>query len=271
MRQHIPSRTRSAVQTGAIVATALGAVAAAGLYAVKAPSSQVFGPSVCAGPGNRRSLALTFDDGPSLGTLALLEYLKQEDVRATFFQCGANVERHPEIARAVHVAGHEIGNHTFSHPRLCPRIGWQPNFRSRGEIFKEFAQTQTLMQALGIQPRLLRAPYGLRWFGLRETQQRLDLLGVIWTVIAHDWEWDAEAVTKLVLRKAAPGGIICLHDGRDTRLDPDIRVTLAAIKRIIPALKKEGYAFEAVSEILRQDPISRPRIDHGLALLHERS
>ncbi len=239
-----------------MVATALSAVAAAGLYAVKARSSQVFGPSVFSGPGNRRSLALTFDDGPSPGTLASLDYLKQEDVRVTFFQCGANVERHPEITRAVHVAGHEVGNHTFSHPRLCPRLGWQPNFRSSGEIFREFALPQNLMQALGIQPRLLRAPYGLRWFGLRETQRRLGLLGVMWTVIAHDWEWDAEAVTKLVLGKAAPGGIVCLHDGRDTRLDPDIRVTLAAIKRIVPALKKEGYTFESVSEILRQDPTS---------------
>ena len=186
------------------MATALGAVAVAVRYAVKAPSSQVFGYSVFAGPGNRRTIALTFDDGPSPGTLAILEYLKQEGIRATFFQCGANIERHPEITRAVHVAGHEIGNHTFSHLRLCPRIGWQPNFSSRRAIFEEFVRTQVLMQTLGVRPRLLRVPYGLRWFGLRETQRRLGLLGVMWTVIGHDWEWDADAVTKLVLHVHIP-------------------------------------------------------------------
>ena len=236
---------------GLAVAAAVGACVAGGYYAVKGRSSQVFGPSMYAGTGDRRSVALTFDDGPSPGTIELLDYLAGENVRATFFQCGANVERHPEIARAVHEAGHEIGNHAYSHPRLCPRLGWQPNLLSSNEIFEEFARTQRLLQAMGIEPTLLRAPYGLRWFGLRETQRRLGLLGVMWTVIGRDWEWGAEAIARLVLEKTRPGGIICLHDGRDIRPNPDISATLAAVKLIVPALKRDGYAFETVSELMR--------------------
>ena len=229
----------------------LAAAALTVRYAVKARCSQVFGSSVCAGPGHRRSLALTFDDGPSAGTLSLLAYLREQDVRATFFQCGANIRRHPDITRAVHAVGHEIGNHTFSHPRLCPRVGWQPNVLSPQRIFEEFAETQRLLRDLDIKARLLRAPYGLRWFGLRRVQRQLKLLGVMWTVIGHDWEWSAEKVAALVLHKVKPGSIVCLHDGRETRRSPDITETLAAVKLIIPQLKDAGYSFETVSEILR--------------------
>src|SRR5436309_207647 len=117
---------------GGIAAAAglAGAAVGAAAYSVRGRSSQVFGRSVYRGPGRRRSIALTFDDGPSPGTLELIDYLGREGVRATFFQCGLNVLRHPEISRGVRSAGHEIGNHTYSHARLCPRIGWQMQVRS---------------------------------------------------------------------------------------------------------------------------------------------
>ena len=235
--------------------TLLGAAGAcAVLYAVKARRSRVFGASRYRGPGARRSIALTFDDGPSPGTLELLDYLAGQKVCATFFQCGANVARHPEIARAVHAAGHEIGNHTYTHARLAPRLGWQPVFRSPQSIYEEFATTQALLQGqVGVCPRLLRAPYGLRWLGLRSAQRRLGLQGVMWTVIGHDWEWDAAAITELVLGKATAGGIVCLHDGRDIRPNPDIGPTLEAVRRIVPELKRRGFCFETVSELLRPD------------------
>jgi hypothetical protein len=75
---------------------------------------------------------------------------------------------------------------------------------------------------------------------------------VLWTVIAHDWEWDAEVVTEHLVRGASPGGIMCLHDGRDTRENPDVAVTLACVKRIVPRLREMGYGFETVSEIVRR-------------------
>ncbi len=224
----------------------------AAAYAVRGRSSQVFGPSVYRGPGKRRSIALTFDDGPSPGSLELLDYFAKEGVRATFFQCGANVLRHPDISRRLGEAGHEIGNHTYSHPRLCPTLGREMNFRSPQFILSEFSLAQAIIQAESkVEPKILRAPYGLRWYGIGETQRTLDLLGVMWTVIGHDWEWPADRVFDLVCRKASPGGIVCLHDGRDIRPNPDIKETLKSVKRLVPWLKDEGYGFETVSEILR--------------------
>ena len=225
--------------------------AAASTYGVHGRSAQLFGPSVCCGDSGRRSVALTFDDGPSPGSVGIAEYLALQGVPATFFQCGANVLRHPEIARELVAAGHEIGNHTFSHARLCPRLGWQPNLLSAEAIYQEFARAQeAIVQATGAVPHLLRAPYGLKWLGMGAAQRRLGLLGVMWSVIGHDWEWDPAQVAAHVLAGISAGAIVCLHDGRDTRVDPDVSVTLLALRRIVPELKAQGYSFETVSRLL---------------------
>lgn len=216
--------------------------------------SQLLAPSVYRGSSRRRAIALTFDDGPSPGTFVLLRLLEQEKVRATFFVCGQNVERHRDIANAIVLAGHELGNHTHTHARLCPRLGWKLNVLSPAMVIREVAKAQDAIErSTGVTPHLFRAPYGFRWFGLREAQRRFGLLGVMWTTIAHDWEWSAPRVAHHVLRRACPGGIVCLHDGRDTRPHPDISTTLEALREIIPALRRQGYAFETVSEMLGSD------------------
>ena len=220
--------------------------AAVTAYGVAGRAATLFGPSVHRGPGGRRSIALTFDDGPSEGTLSLLAYLAQENIKATFFQCGKNVLRLPHVARDVVSAGHELGNHTHSHPKLY--------LKTPGFVSREFSMAQKAIElTTGVKPRFLRAPYGLKWFGLRAVQKRLQLLGVMWTVIGHDWEWPAARIADHVLRHASPGGIICLHDGRDIQSNPDISEMLGALRRIVPALKSQGYRFETVSEILRPD------------------
>src|SRR5580698_3980068 len=138
---------------------AAGAVAAAGGfagYAVRGRSASIFAPSVYHGDRSKPALALTFDDGPSESTPALLEILAEHSVRATFFMCGKNVRRLPQIARQVAAAGHEIGNHTDSHPRL--------SFHSPEFIYSELALAQeTIRQVTGRTPALFRAPYGVRW------------------------------------------------------------------------------------------------------------
>jgi peptidoglycan/xylan/chitin deacetylase (PgdA/CDA1 family) len=214
----------------------------------------MFGESVHKGPGRRRSIALTFDDGPSESTPELLEFLAQRGIRATFFQCGANILRCTDIARRVRDEGHEIGNHTFSHPALGPDLKHRPLFKSRQFIYDELAKAQLVIRDhLDLEAKLMRAPYGLRWFGVSEAQERLGLLGVMWTVIGHDWHWNAEQVSALLLARARPGGIICLHDGRDIKVNPNISVMLTAIRHVIPVLQHRGYQFETVSEILQPD------------------
>jgi len=239
------------VQDVATAAAVAGVCAGVAYYAAVVHSAQVFGNAVSHGPGRRRSIALTFDDGPTPASSVLARYLEHEGIRATFFQCGANVARHAAIARDLNVAGHELGNHTYTHRRLCPRLGWKLNLLSASTIFREFAETQqAIMTATGTLPRLLRPPYGLRWRGVGAVQRKLCLRPVLWSVTGHDWEWPADQVSKHVLRAAAPGGIICLHDGRDTRADPDVSTTLNAVSKIVPRLKDLGYGFETVSEIL---------------------
>ena len=101
---------RALAVAGYTAGAMLGGVSAAAAYGTVSKSSQLFGPSVYRGPGRRRTISLTFDDGPSEGTLALLDYLAEEKVWATFFMCGSNVKRLPHVAGRVAAAGHEIGN-----------------------------------------------------------------------------------------------------------------------------------------------------------------
>jgi peptidoglycan-N-acetylglucosamine deacetylase len=216
---------------------------AGAVWAVRGRSSRVFAPSVWHGSRNRPSLALTFDDGPSEATPELLRLLERYRVRATFFVCGWNVQRLPSVLKETAGAGHEIGNHTWSHPMLF--------FHAPAAIAAELERTQQEIAAVtGRPPVYFRPPFGVRGFGLRRIQQGLGLLGVTWTVLSRDWMLERDAIVKRVGDKAGPGGIICLHDGRETKPRPDVRKTIEAVDRLIPLLGERGYRFETVSQIL---------------------
>ena len=224
---------------------AAGACGAAGLmaWAVRGRSSSVFGPSVCRGPRSRAAIALTFDDGPSESTPALLKILARHNVRATFFQCGANVERLPDIAREVRVAGHEIGNHGHTHAPFY--------LRSPAFVEAEVGRAQeAIAAATGAVPRLLRAPFGARWFGMERAQRRYGLLGVMWTAIGRDWALPADAVTARLAACASNGAILCLHDGRELQPHPDIGPALASVDRLISILHARGFKLETVSQLI---------------------
>jgi peptidoglycan/xylan/chitin deacetylase (PgdA/CDA1 family) len=211
-------------------------------WAVRGRSSAVFGRSIWRGPLHRRAIALTFDDGPSEGTPAILEALARYGVPATFFQCGANVQRLPSVARAVFQAGHEIGNHSQTHPYLC--------FRSPQFMRRQLQRAQrTIEEHTGARPAWFRAPYGVRWPGLGAAQRDLGLTGVMWTVIGYDWNLAADAVVRRVSGRISNGAIVCLHDGRELRCKPDVRTTIAAVERLIPMLLDRGYQFETVSRL----------------------
>ncbi len=203
----------------------------------------MFGPSIWRGDARRKAIAITFDDGPSESTPMLLDILREYGAAATFFQCGANLRRLPDIARQVHAAGHEIGNHSDTHPLCC--------FRGPAFILEDFARAQqTFRDTLGVSPKLMRAPFGVRWFGYRGMQKQLGLLGVMWTVIGLDWKLSPSAISDRVLAAASDGSIVCLHDGRGCTATPDIHATLEAVKRILPALLERGIRCETVSQIL---------------------
>ena len=226
-------------------ALAPAAVSSAALlaWAVRGRSASLFGKSHWRGPRTRPSIALTFDDGPSESTPELLEVLAHHRIPATFFQCGANVERLPSVAREVLAAGHEIGNHTHTHPLLC--------FRSPEFMAAELRRAQDAIgRHTGARPVWFRAPFGVRWFGLGAAQRSVGLTAVMWTVIGYDWSRKADAVIQRMSERVANGAILCLHDGRELRAKPDIGVTVEAVRRLAPLLLERGYQFETVSRLL---------------------
>ena len=225
----------------------LAAGAAAGFlsWAVRGRSSQIFAPSIWRLPPGRSEIALTFDDGPSESTPSILRLLARHNAKATFFVCGHNAKRLPEILRAVAAAGHEIGNHTWSHPRL--------DFASRATMREELHRTQAIIGDLtGRAPGLFRAPYGVRWLGLGSVQRELGLTGVMWTAIGKDWTLPSHAVTRRLLRASSDGAVLCLHDGRVLTERPDITTTIESVSELLPLLTERNLAISSVSAMLER-------------------
>ena len=220
---------------------------AAGLLAwgVRGRSSSLLAPSVWRGPAHRKALALTFDDGPSESTPELLALLEKHSARATFFQCGFHARRLPAVVKDVLTAGHDLGNHTDTHPALY--------LRSPAFIEDQISRAQdSIVAASGLAPRYFRAPYGARWFGLREAQRKHGLTGVMWTAIARDWILPAPGVAARLRAAARPGAILCLHDGRALETRPDIRNTIAALAELLPEWHDQGFEFLTVTDLLCQ-------------------
>jgi peptidoglycan/xylan/chitin deacetylase (PgdA/CDA1 family) len=187
-------------------------------------------------------VALTFDDGPHPATVELLDVLDAYLVRATFFQCGMYVRARPAIAAVAATRGHEIGNHTETHPWL-----WRC---SPGRIRDEIARAQEAIgQACGVTPRQFRAPYGVPGLGMGAALREHNLAHEGWTVIGNDWKLRAPEIAGRVLSRIRPGGVICLHDGRDVNPQPDIRETIEAVRRIVPELLARGYRFVTVTDL----------------------
>lgn len=223
---------------------AAGAAAAGMAWAVRGRSSEVFGPSIWRGEPGRKAVALTFDDGPSPATPRILGILGSYGVPATFFQCGENVARAPELSQVTCTGPHEIGNHSYTHANFA--------LRSPAYIADDFRRAQnTIAKVTSRAPVLMRPPFGVRWFGFRSMQERLRLRCVMWTVIGRDWALPAADIADRVLSLTRDGAIICLHDGRGTLKNPDATVTIEAVRRIVPALLREGYHFETVSQLCR--------------------
>jgi peptidoglycan/xylan/chitin deacetylase (PgdA/CDA1 family) len=226
-----------------LLPTIAGAASVFMSWATRGRSAAIFGRSVWRGPRDRRALALTFDDGPSESTPQLLETLAVYRIPATFFQCGANVDRLPDIARAVALAGHEIGNHSYSHPYFF--------LRSPAAIEAELRRAQeSIERHTGSRPVWFRAPFGVRWFGVGRAQRRLELTGVMWSAIGYDWSLRVEEVVDRLAASASNGAILCLHDGRELHQKPDVRTTVESVRRLVPLLLDRGFQFETVSRLI---------------------
>ena len=215
-------------------------------------------------------IALTFDDGPSaLYTADILDYLKSEGVHATFFVVGSQARSNPELVLREEAEGHEIGNHTDTHPRLsgkqfhvCDRCGGVITHDSSvcpaassgvggcvcTALIREIeACADTVYELSERQTTLFRPPEGYCTEEISAVAAAMDYRIILWNIDTRDWDKaTADEIASQVLSSVQSGDIILFHDSVSRR-DPQ---TLAAIKKIIPVLKERGFQFVTVSELI---------------------
>jgi peptidoglycan-N-acetylglucosamine deacetylase len=184
-------------------------------------------------------IAMTFDDGPSATlTPKLLDLLATHHIKATFFVIGENVAEHPDIVARAAREGHEIANHSWSHPNLAKM--------SDEGVRRQLWQTdEAIKSATGTRPTLLRPPYG----SITEREKRWihDEFGyqiVLWDVDPYDWKRPGPAVVRnRILQETRPGSIVLSHD-----IHPG---TIEAMPSTFDALQAKGFKFVTVSELIR--------------------
>jgi peptidoglycan/xylan/chitin deacetylase (PgdA/CDA1 family) len=224
--------------------TAAAAASAAG-YQSMAPTGQWYGRTFIGLPRRRKQIALTYDDGPNdPHTLKLLEVLARHEVRATFFMIGRYVRQRPDIAREVARAGHAIGNHTMTHPRLI--------FESAPRTRMELAECRAaLTEAVGDHSNLFRPPFGGRRPATLRVASELGLETVMWNVTGYDWNAPpAAAIEKQVARQMRGGDVILLHDGGHRAMGADRGQTVMATDNLIRRYKDQGFEFVTVTEMM---------------------
>jgi peptidoglycan/xylan/chitin deacetylase (PgdA/CDA1 family) len=220
-------------------------------YASMAPTSQLYGRTLTHG-SDPNQIALTFDDGPNdPHTMHLLDVLARHNAKATFFLIGKYVRQRPEIARAILAAGHEIGNHTNSHPNLI--------LVSAARLRQELADCcKALEDALGEKVTLFRPPFGGRRPNVLRTARSMGLSPVMWSVTGFDWSAKsaAEIVKKVSgwvdSRHKPQGEIVLLHDGGHLAFGTDRSFTVEATRNLL-----ERYAnkqFVTASGLRRDNP-----------------
>jgi len=184
---------------------------------------------------------LTFDDGPNEPyTSQILDVLKEHEAVATFFVCGKGVERFPQITRRILDEGHSLGNHAYSHSMLLTITGF---------MRKEIERTSELiLKTTGVKTRLFRPPWGVATPWLKRYLKANKYRTVLWDVNSYDWmEIPASSIEKNVLKKARPGVIILLHDGKNSIQYHDRSQTVQALPIIIKALKQKGFCLKGIS------------------------
>jgi chitin deacetylase len=188
-------------------------------------------------------IALTFDDGPWPQTTSkVLAVLKKQNVKATFFVVGKQVEQHPQLVKQAVAEGHAIGNHSWSH---------QYHHYSSSAAAHELDKTAALVHKLtGVKTSLFRPPAGILNNGLVASAQQKKYAVVMWSIDSKDWRsgrTTKQALVDNLLKEAKSGGIVLLHDGGGDRSK-----TIEALPQLITQLKKHGYTFVTVPELLEK-------------------
>lgn len=212
----------------------------------------LFGQSVSADedavvsvPNGENKIALTFDDGPHPRyTEEILDILDSFGIKATFFVIGENAQKYPELVKHEVEAGHEVGNHTYSHPHM--------RATSEEQLLEEMKKTeQVLSEICGYEPSLFRPPEGFCCKAVKNGAQSMSYQIMLWDIDTNDWAHNSvNNIVKTVVGNVKAGDIILCHDFV-TKPSP----TPDALRKFIPKLQAMGYEFVTVSELLACEPL----------------
>jgi peptidoglycan/xylan/chitin deacetylase (PgdA/CDA1 family) len=199
--------------------------------------------AVLHGDPARRMVALTFDDGPSGRTPAILTVLKRHHAHATFFVVGRATKGLEPTLRHIVRDGNEVGDHTYSHANL---LSLKPAKR-----FQELQWTIALVQeATHEKPRWFRPPDGATGPAVNRLGRGLGLVPVLWSVDSRDWSMPGtKAIVRKVLEDIKPGSIVLMHDGGGDRQE-----TLRALPAILRALERRHLQAVTLSQLLSRVP-----------------
>lgn len=205
---------------------------------------QFFGGIVNRVNTKEKVVALTFDDGPSKKVDKILSILKDENVKATFFLIGSEIDKYPDEAKKLVISGQEIGNHTYSHNRMV--------FKSPSYIKKEIEDTDRLIRKIGYNDTIqFRPPNGKKLILLPYYLEQNNRRTILWDLEPNSYpeiNSDSNKIVKYVIDNAKPGSIILLHPMYDEK-----DITINSIKGIIEGLKEKGYTFKTVNQLLEME------------------
>jgi peptidoglycan-N-acetylglucosamine deacetylase len=214
----------------------------AGLWRlINSRTFQLFGRLVSSVPCTAPYVALTLDDGPTPeATRALIDLLARHGARATFFVVGRELERFPEAARQIVSAGHELGNHSYSHTRMI--------FVSGEFIQSEIEKTDAAIRRAGQRgPIAFRPPYGKKLVGLPWYLEQTGRSTVMWSIEPESTpgvEQTPEGIARHTIERARPGSIILMHATNDVA-----NFKLNAIDRMLAGLTERGYRAVSFAEL----------------------
>lgn len=196
---------------------------------------------------DKKQIAISFDAAwGNDDTQTLIDILKEYDVPATFFVVGAWVDKYPESVKALAEAGHQVQNHSNTHPYMTQL--------SCDQMCNEIESCNRKIEAVtGVTPTLLRPPYGDYDNAVVETVEKEKMYAIQWSVDSLDWKESAtaESIARRVISKVQPGSIILCHN--------DAEHTPEALPTILKTLKDDGYEFVFISDLIMKDGYE---IDH---------
>ncbi len=239
------------VSTGQAVAigiggVAIGAGATAIIFGTVHPRATLFGPVIWAGPRDRNAVALTFDDGPHPRFSSIVsDIIARRGGRATFFCVGRFVEKLPDLTRELAAAGHELGNHTFSH-------GMGTDLMFASQLAEELRRCQdAIANAAQVVPSYYRPTVGLRTPAVHAAARALGLRIVTWSMAARDGirRFTAEKARRIAER-VQPGDVLALHDGTLTDRQGFRQPTVDNLPSLVDAIRDRGFSLVTLSELL---------------------